>query len=65
MTKEVILQYETDGDSEWGLTRKEELTRCGDCIFYREALLGTPYGYCRGRRKFDTGYCDEAVRRKA
>ena len=33
MTKEVIMQFETDGNEEWNAKRKEELIRCKDCRF--------------------------------
>lgn len=62
-THEFIMQWQTDGTDEWNATRKERITRCGDCLFYSQALLGTPYGYCKGRRKYETGFCDEAIRR--
>lgn len=60
-THEFIMEWQTDGTDEWGATRKERITRCGDCLFY---LGGTPYGYCKGRRKYETGFCDEAIRRR-
>ena len=62
-TREVIMEYTTDGVDHWNLTRKEELVRCGECIFFMPTGEGTPFGTCRGRRKFDTGYCDEGIRR--
>lgn len=31
MTKEVIMQFETDGNEEWNAKKKEELIRCEYC----------------------------------
>lgn len=63
-TIEHIIEHTTDGVDEWNATRKERITRCGDCLFYRQALIGgTPYGYCKGRHKYATGYCDEGIRK--
>lgn len=60
--REVIMEYTTDGTDEWSYTRKEHLTRCRDCIHYiRDATQID--GYCHGKRKYETGYCDEAIRR--
>lgn len=64
-TTEHIIEHTTDGTDEWNATREERITRCGDCLFYSQVLLGgTPYGYCKGRRKYETGFCDEAIRRR-
>ena len=61
-THEHIMQWQTDGADEWNATRKERITRCGDCIHYLRDETGVD-GFCRGKRKYETGYCDEAIRK--
>lgn len=60
-TVEHIIEHTTDGKDEWNAFRKERITRCKDCIHY------TPRddtdGWCRGRLKWATGFCDEGIRR--
>lgn len=60
-TREVIMEYTTDGNEHWNLTRKNELIRCRDCRRWNKEP-SDDYGYCRGFRKWDEGYCDEAIR---
>lgn len=60
-THEYIMQWDTDGVDEWNATRKEKLVRCRNCMKYKQANDGSPFGYCKGFRKWDTGYCDEAI----
>ena len=61
-TTEHIIEHTTDGVDEWGATRKERITRCADCIhWWKDEVMGD--GYCKGRHKYATGFCDEAIRR--
>ena len=57
-TREVIMEYMTDGVDHWNLTRKEELIRCKDCKRWKRNP-DDGYGYCKGFRKYEDGYCDE------
>ena len=61
-TTEHIIEHTTDGTDEWNATRKERVTRCADCIHYLGDKTGVD-GFCHGKRKYDTGFCDEAIRR--
>ena len=61
-THEFIMEWQTDGVDEWGATRKERVTRCKDCVHYLRDKTGVD-GFCHGKRKYDTGFCDEAIRR--
>ena len=61
-THEFIMEWQTDGTDEWNATRKERITRCADCIHYLRDATGVD-GWCHGKRKYDTGFCDEAIRR--
>lgn len=61
-TTEHIIEHTTDGTDEWNATRKERITRCADCIHYLRDATGVD-GFCRGKRKYETGYCDEAIRK--
>ena len=36
MIKEIIMQFETDGNEEWNAKRKEELIRCEYCCHLRD-----------------------------
>ena len=61
-THEYIMEWQTDGTDEWNATRKERITRCADCIhWWRDEVMGD--GYCKGRHKYATGFCDEAIRK--
>ena len=56
-TREVIMEYTTDGTDHWGLTRKEELVRCKDCSHQEK------YWHADLRRKAGGSYvfgCDLA-----
>lgn len=59
-THEYIMQWDTDGVDEWNATRKEKLIRCKECKWWHRDSKNN-YGYCKGLRKWETGYCDEAI----
>ena len=72
-TREVIMEYTTDGVDHWNLTRKEELIRCKDCKWYSEKPSDPDWDRCECPSWYDgdggdqyvrpTDYCSFAERR--
>ena len=60
MTKEVIMQFETDGNEEWNTKRKEELIRCKDCRFntYSKKCLNPDSFFLVPADDFYCGYAE-------
>lgn len=62
--EEYIMSYETNGDDQWDLTKKEKLVRCGSCRYF-DPVFSTHLGSCNncvgGPVKKDTDYCSSGL----
>lgn len=47
--EEYIMSYETNGDDQWDLTKKEKIVRCDRCLYFKRKE-NAQLGVCRRNR---------------